>query len=193
MTSELLYKLISDKTDLSSTPQTIIDKPENENDVLEKPIFNLDAKDYIPLKDKQSYILSESLPQSTQNNNFSSFFPSFSHYIKSQSLIPYNDMLSKNIRSFNVIPNMEKISGKKEENSEKEEISLDIPIIEIYFKFTCDYELIKSKIKEFLELFGEIYSLNYDMNANSLKINYKYSFSAIYLNYYLNDLLYEQM
>ena len=117
--------------------------------------------------------------------------PSFSQYINPQRLKPYDEMLKKNIRSFNLIPK----GGKKIEiNIEKimkEQYSLDTPAIEINFKFTCDYELIESELKEFLELFGEINSLNYDMNINSLKINYKYYFSSMYVNYYLSNLIYE--
>ena len=115
---------------------------------------------------------------------------SFSKYINPQRLKPYEDMLKKNIRSFNIIPDIDK---KIEENIERclKEEELNSPTIEINFKFTCDYEMIESEMKEFLELFGEISSLNYDMNANSLKINYKYYLSSMYANYYLNHLIYE--
>ena len=40
-------------------------------------------------------------------------------------------------------------------------------------------------------LFDEINSLDYDMNSNLSKINYKYYFSAMYANNYLNHLLNE--
>ena len=117
--------------------------------------------------------------------------PSFSKYINPQRLKPYEDILKKNIRSFSLTPVDDKNNEQKIEKNTIEKNKLDSPTIEINFKFTCDYELIESDLKDFLELFGEINSLNYDMNANSLKINYKYYFSAMYVNYYLNQLIYE--
>ena len=121
-------------------------------------------------------------------------YPSFSQYINPQRLKPYDEMLKKSIRSFNTISNKEKEKKINSENIEqniKEKYSTDVPTIEINFKFTCDYELIESELKEFLELFGEINSLNYDMNSNALKVIYKYHFSYMYANYYLNHLIYE--
>ena len=119
-------------------------------------------------------------------------YPSFSQYINPQRLKPYDEMLKKNIRSFNSISNNEKkINEENIEKNMKEKYSTDVPTIEINFKFTCDYELIDSELKEFLELFGEINSLDYDMNSNSLKVVYKYHFSSMYANYYLNHLIYE--
>ena len=117
--------------------------------------------------------------------------PSFSKYINPQRLKPYEDILKKNIRSFSLSQVDDKNNEEKLEKNGNEKNNLDSPTIEINFKFTCDYELIESDLKDFLELFGEINSLNYDMNANSLKINYKYYFSAMYVNYYLNQLIYE--
>ena len=118
-------------------------------------------------------------------------FPSFSKYINPQRLKPYDEMLKKNIRSFNVISKDGRINEESLEKCMKEKYNLDTPTIEINFKFTCDYELIECELKEFLELFGEINSLNYDMNSNSLKIIYKYYLSSMYANYYLNHLIYE--
>ena len=127
--------------------------------------------------------------QSKENSNLN--FPSFSKYINPQRLKPYDEMLKKNIRSFNVISKDGKMNEETMEKYMKEKYNLDTPTIEINFKFTCDYELIECELKEFLELFGEINSLNYDMNSNSLKIIYKYYLSSIYANYYLNHLIYE--
>ena len=123
--------------------------------------------------------------KSQENSNLN--FPSFAKYINPQRLKPYEYMLKKNIRSFNIISNNEE---KNEENM-KEKDDSESPTIEINFKFTCDYELIESELKEFLELFGEINSLNYDMNSNSVKVIYKYYLSSMYVNYYLNNLIYE--
>ena len=125
------------------------------------------------------------------HENISLNSPTFTKYINPQRLKPYEDMLKKNIRSFNLFQSKDK---KIEENIDvklKEKSDLDTSTIEINFKFTCDYELIESELKEFLELFGEINSLKYDMNGNSLKINYKYCSSSMYVNYYLNHLIYE--
>ena len=131
----------------------------------------------------------EDLPLSKGSDILNS--PSFSKYINPQRLKPYEDILKKNIRSFSLTPVDDKNNEQNIEKNSIEKNKLDSPTIEINFKFTCDYELIESDLKDFLELFGEINSLNYDMNANSLKINYKYYFSAMYVNYYLNQLIYE--
>ena len=131
----------------------------------------------------------EDLPLSKGSDILNS--PSFSKYINPQRLKPYEDILKKNIRSFSLTPVDDKNNEQNIEKNSIEKNKLDSPTIEINFKFTCDYELIESELKDFLELFGEINSLNYDMNANSLKINYKYYFSAMYVNYYLNQLIYE--
>ena len=116
-------------------------------------------------------------------------YPSLSQYINPQRLAPYNEMLKKNIRSFNILQNPIK---KEEPNtiSLKDKINIDVPVIEMNFKFTCDYELIETEMKEFLELFGEIGSLDYNMNSNSLKIIYKYYMASMYANFYLNYLIY---
>ena len=128
---------------------------------------------------------SESKENSTMN------FPSFAKYINPERLKPYEYMLKKNIRSFNIISNNEEKNEENIEKNMKEEFNSESPTLEINFKFTCDYELIETELKEFLELFGEINSLNYDMNSNSMKIIYKYYLSSVYINYYLNHLIYE--
>ena len=189
MTSELISNLISAKQN-STNPQPSEDSTEkNQNIFFPKQNLNINAEKFIPNKEKiKSNTLPENQPNSTENNN-SSISPSFSDYINPQRLLPYDHMLKKNIRTFNLLQNLEKKEETKLENSLKEKYNLDTPTIEINFKFTCDYELIENEIKEFLELFGEINSLEYDMNINSAKINYKYYFSAMYANYYLNHLL----
>ena len=192
MTSELISHLISAQQS-SPSPQPSEDNTEkNQNLFFPKQNLNINAEKFIPHKEKiKNNILPEFEPNSTENNNSSLISPSFSHYINPQRLLPYDNMLKKNIRTFNLMQNLEKKEEAKLENSLKEKYNLDTPTIEINFKFTCDYESIENEIKEFLELFGEINSLDYDMNINSVKINYKYYFSAMYANYYLNHLLNE--
>ena len=168
MTSKPITKSFNSPEKLSLNPHI------SETDIVQSPIHQ-DPKENLMTPSKEN-------PMN---------YPSFSQYINPQRLKPYDEMLKKNIRSFNIIPKGDK---KFEENfvkNMKEIYSLDTPTIEINFKFTCDYELIESEMKEFLEIFGEINSLNYDMNANSLKINYKYYFASMYANYYLNHLIYE--
>ena len=190
MTSEIISKLISEQT-LSPIIPSNNSIPQNENFTSPKTNLNLKAEKFIPQREKNKNTKSEFHPQDTQNDNSAFISPSFSHYIDPERLQPFDDMLEKNIRSFNLLQNSEKDEETKLENSLKEKYNLDTPTIEINFKFTCDYELIESEIKEFLVLFGDINSFKYDMNGNSLKINYKYYFSAMYANYYLNHLLYE--
>ena len=193
MTSELLSKLISNQTNLSATSsnENENENPENQKILNPKLNLNLNADNCIPHIEIQKNIQSE-FPLKSLKNGISSFIsPSFSHYINPQRLIPYENMLIKNIRSFNLLDNVEKENEKKGDTSPKAK-NMDTPTIEINFKFTCDYELIENDIKEFFELFGDINSLDYNMNANSAKINYKYSFSTMYANYYLNHLLYEK-
>ena len=79
-----------------------------------------------------------------------------SQYLNPERLIPYNDMLKKNIRTFNLFQNNDK---KLEDNLEKyfkDKSNMGNLKIEINFKFTCDYESIENELKEFFELFGEI-------------------------------------
>ena len=78
------------------------------------------------------------------------------------------------------------------ENSLKAKYNFDTPILEIILKVTTDYDLIQNKLKEYLELFGEINSLNYDHNANTVKIIYKYYFSCLYANRSLTNVLQEK-
>ena len=190
MTSELLSKIIQNQYDSASKSPNKNFTAINQNYFMPQSILNLNAEKYIPLKEKQKKMQQEFQQISVPGTNSSLISPSFSHYINPQRLIPYNDMLKKNIRSFNLLQkgkNNGEISGQK---SPEDKCDLD-PLIEINFKFTCDYELIENDMKDFLELFGELSSLDYDMNGNSVKVNYKYYFSAIHANYYLNFLLYE--
>ena len=190
MTSELLSKIIQNQADSAPISPNKNFTAINQNYFLPQSILNLNAEKYVPLKEKQKKMQQEFQQISEPGNNSSLISPSFSHYINPQRLIPYNDMLKKNIRSFNLLQkgkNNCEISGQK---SPEDKFNLD-PLIEINFKFTCDYELIENDMKEFLELFGELSSLDYDMNGNSVKVNYKYYFSAMHVNYYLNFLLYE--
>ena len=191
MTSELISNLISAQQK-AFFPQESKDNAEKNQNYFPKQNLNINAEKFIPNKEKiKNNALPDIQPNSMENNNLSSISPSFSDYINPQRLLPYDNVLKKNIRSFNLLPNLEKKEETKLENSLKEKYNLDTPTIEINFKFTCDYELIENEIKEFLELFGEINSLDYDMNSNSSKINYKYYFSAMYANNYLNHLLKE--
>ena len=196
MTSELLSKIISTPTNLSSSP---INEANNNNTnpinkipeyIVQRPHLNVNADKFFPLKEKQK-MKNQKVFAFPNAANESIISPSFLQYINPQRLSPYDKMLKKNIRTFNLLPNINVDDEKKLEHSLKEKYNLNAPIIEINFKFTCDYEIIESEIKEFLELFGEIDSINYDMNSNSVKINYKYYFSAMYANYHLNHLLYE--
>jgi len=198
MTSELLSKIISKPTNLSPSPTNknrINTNPINKNpeNIVQKPHLNVNADKFFPLKEKQKMKNPQFFPfPNAANENITSIIsPSFMHYINPQRLLPYDKMLKKNIRTFNLLPNINVDDEKKLEHSLKEKYNLNAPIIEINFKFTCDYEVIESEIKEFLELFGEIESISYDLNSNSIKISYKYYFSAMYANYHLNHLLYE--
>jgi hypothetical protein len=108
---------------------------------------------------------------------------SFSNYIDQKAIIPYKLFLKENIKSFNLLPNEEKCAKENElENSLKAKYNFDTPLLEIILKITSDYDLIQQQLREYLELFGEINSLKYDHNANSIKINYKYYFSCLYAN-----------
>ena len=191
MSSEILSKLILSSQEHQSTtfpPTTGIPFPKDS--IVQSPDLNIKAEKFVPIKGQLMTALSEENPKTEENKN-NAISPSFSHYINPDRLSPYDDMLRKNVRTFNLLQNSEKNEEAKFENSLKEKYNLDTPTIEINFKFTCDFELIEKEMKELLELFGDINSLNYNMNANSLKINYKYYFSAMYANYYLNYLLYK--
>lgn len=180
MQAQPITKTFTTPEKTSPYPDTVPPPSEQDNsNNIKDNITSSNSKEKSPSKSKEECTLN---------------YPSFSQYINPQRLKPYDEMLKKNIRSFNTISNKEKEKKIKEENIEqnmKEKYSTDVPIIEINFKFTCDYELIESELKEFLELFGEINSLNYDMNLNALKVVYKYHFSSMYANYYLNHLIYE--
>ena len=94
----------------------------------------------------------------------------------------YHNLLKGNIRSFNLY---------EKNKTEFKSLKLKFAIIELNFKFTCDYESIENEIKKFLELFGEINSILFDVNTNSVKIIYKNDLSAKNVINYLNKLLYE--
>ena len=190
MTSELLSKLIPNQTNLPPTSPNKNQNENNQNYYIPQPFLNINAENFIPLKEKQKKMQQEFQQISLPGNNPSLISPSFSHYINPQRLIPYEDMLKKNIRSFNLLQN-DSDNDTSLKNSIKEKCDLDTYSLEINFKFTCDYELIENDMREFLELFGEINSLDYDVNGNSIKINYKFYFSAMHVNYYLKYLLYE--
>ena len=114
---------------------------------------------------------------------------SFSQYINPQRLVSYEYILKKNIRSFHLFKNREKLEYNNLEKILKLNENPTEIIFEINFKFTCDYESIETEIKEFLDMFGEILSLFFEINSNSLKVIFKYSFSLIYITYYLTQLL----
>ena len=142
MTSELLSKLISNTENLEPICQSNNDKNKitktNSNHFLSKPELNINADKFIPLKEKQRLKNQEIFPFPISNDNPSLISPSFSHYINPQRLIPYNNMLKKNIRTFILSQNVDINKEEKLENSLKEKYNLDIPTIEINFKFTCD-------------------------------------------------------
>ena len=179
MTSKLLSNIPSNPTYLSSviTNNNIIPTNYNYNINIRTGNFNQPKEELNNIHQKF-------------NHNFFGNNNCIDSFINSPQLISYDAMLKKNIRSFNIFKNSEKIIENKFFNSVNEKYNLDI-ILEINFKFTCDYELIKSEIKQFLELFGDINNLEYDMNANSIKIKYKYFFSIKNINNYLNHLFYE--
>ena len=177
MTSKLLSNLSSSQINLSSSLINNSVIPIYKNIFLSNKDINISSEDINTQKEKQKNIEQKSF----QNNN--------SIFINNPKIISYDDMLKKNIRTFNILKNSEKIENIIL-NDVKEKYNLDF-VIEIIFKFTCDYELIENEIKSFFELFGDINSLDYDMNSNSVKIKYKYYFSIMNINNYLNHLLYE--
>ena len=127
-------------------------------------------------------------------NTFSNLNPSsFNNYFDQNTVLPFKLFLKKNIKSFNLLPNEENSTKENElENSLKVKYNFDTPTLEIVLKITCDYDLIQKKLKEYLSLFGEINSLRYDHNANTVKINYKYYFSCLYANRSLTNILQSQ-
>ena len=118
---------------------------------------------------------------------------SFSNYIDQNTIMPYKLFLKENIKSFNLLQNEENSTKENElENSLKAKYNFDTPILEIILKVTSDYDIIQIKLKEYLELFGEINNLKYDHNANTIKIYYKYYFSCLYANRSLTNILQKQ-
>ena len=125
-----------------------------------------------------------------QNSLPSTNLSSFSNFIDKSTIMPYRTFLKDNIKSFNLLPNEENSTKENElENSLKVKYNFDTPTLEIILKVTSDYDLIQDKLKEYLNLFGEINSLKYDHNANDIKVNYKYYFSCLYANRSLTSIL----
>ena len=117
---------------------------------------------------------------------------SFSNFIDKSTVMPFRSFLKENIKSFNLLPNEENSTKENElENSLKVKYNFDTPTLEIILRVTSDYDLIQKKLKEYLNLFGEINSLKYDHNANAIKINYKYYFSCLYANRSLTSIIHE--
>jgi hypothetical protein len=116
--------------------------------------------------------------------------PSFSNFVGQTDILPYRILIKENIKSFNLIPNEENPTKETElENSLKAKYNFDTPTLELVLKITSDYENIKDKLKEYLDLFGENTLVKYDHNANTVKINYKYYFSCLYANRSLTNIL----
>ena len=104
--------------------------------------------------------LPDNAPSPVSNSNPASF----SNYIdQNQNIIlPYKTFLKENIKSFNLLQNEENITKENElENSLKVKYNFDTPILEIILKVTSDYDIIQTKLKEYLEIFGEINNLKY--------------------------------
>ena len=134
------------------------------------------------------------IPQE-QEPNSSKIIPnqgqlSFSNMVGQNEILPYKILIKENIKSFNLLPNEESPSKENElEKSLKMKYNFDTPTLEIVLKVTSDYENIKEKLKEYLDLFGENTLVKYDHNANTVKINYKYYFSCLYANRSLTSIL----
>ena len=123
------------------------------------------------LVNENPIVSKESYSQSSSN------LSSFSNYIDQSTILPYKVFLRENIKSLNLLPNEEKTAKENElENSLKVKYNLEIHTLEIVLKITSDYEIIHQKLKEYLDLFGEIITLKYDHNANTVKINYFFIF-----------------
>ena len=172
MTSEMLTQLISNTINLSSKFSNDKNKTINKKIIL-NPQLDINAENFIPLKEK---LKQKNHQNSPKNDNKLSSPPSFHNNISFQMAKPYDNLLKSNIRSFNLYEKNETFNGT---------------IIEINFKFTCDYESIENEIKKFLELFGEIKSIHFEVNTNSVKIIYKNDFSAKNAIHYLKKLIYE--
>ena len=148
--------------------------------MLEEPL----SKTFQP-KDVISEQESNSSPNPNVNNQ-----PSFSNMISPNEILPYKALIKDNIKSFNLLPNEENTSKESElENSLKAKYNFDTPTLELVLKITSDFENIKEKLKEYLDLFGENTLVKYDHNANTIKINYKYYYSCLYANRSLSNIL----
>ena len=177
MTSEILTQLISNTINISSSLCKDKDK-NNKKKLTSNPVLDINAEKFVPLKEK----LKQKNPQNIDKNDNELSSPSIHDYINFQMTKSYNNLLKGNIRSFNLY---------EKNKTEFKSLKLKVALIEINFKFTCDYESIENEIKKFLELFGEINSILFDVNTNSVKIIYKNDLSAKNVIYYLNKLLYE--
>jgi hypothetical protein len=139
---------------------------------------------------KTNLINENTNPSKESNSQSSSNLSSFSNYIDQSTITPYKSFLRENIKSFNLLPNEEKTTKENElENSLKAKYNFDTPTLEIVLKVTSDYDKIQNKLKEYLDIFGEINTVKYDHNANTVKINYKYYFSCLYANRSLTNIL----
>ena len=134
---------------------------------------------------------SSKLDNVKDSNSFPNTNPSsFSNFIDKSTIMPFRTFLKENIKSFNLLQNDENSTKENElENSLKVKYNFDTPTLEIILRVTSDYDLIQKKLKEYLDLFGEINSLKYDHNANTIKVNYKYYFSCLYANRSLTSIL----
>ena len=130
-------------------------------------------------------------PESNSSKNVNNpNHPSFSNVVGPAEILPYKILIKENIKSFNLLPNEENPSKENElETSLKAKYNFDTPTLELVLKVTSDFENIKDKLKEFLDLFGENIIVKYDHNANTVKINYKYYFSCLYANRSLTNIL----
>ena len=118
MTSELLSKLIlSTQEALSTSPPSKNGTSTPIDPISQKTNLNINAEKFVPLKEKSKLKLTETHPKSIENKNYVSISPSFSHYINPERLSPYDDMLNKNVRTFNLLQNSEKNEETKLENS----------------------------------------------------------------------------
>ena len=127
---------------------------------------------------------------SSPNQSSLSQGQSFSNVVDPNEILPYKSFITENIKSFNLLPN--EVNTYKEtelENSLKAKYNFDTPTLELILKVTSDYESIKEKLKEFLDLFGENTIEIYDHNANTVKMNYKYYFSCLYAYRSLTNIL----
>ena len=132
---------------------------------------------------------SEQESNSSPNPNVNTL-PSFSNMVSPNEILPFKALIKENVKSFNLLPNEENTSKESElENSLKAKYNLDTPTLEIVLKITSDFENIKEKLKEYLDLFGENTLVKYDHNANTVKINYKYYYSCLYANRSLSNIL----